>query len=349
MNIHKLIIIFLFILFFMYYINEYVFSRIDSSIIGNLLSFRLQNNIENFHNFERKKINIIYRNENIDKKKTDMVFILLIHQNKKMVDYMINNIKNMVNGDYMIFIHYNGDDNINENDYNENIWFNKNPLKTERFTKSLAMAVIDTLKYACDNVETINFMIISSGSAFYKKYEIPKEEYIALNNYNYLFKNQSNTIDRISIKYIDNITNYLKNNKKDIWHYDKFDKDNFIKNKIKKRNFKYIVGYQMPGLVMPYNCVINIIHDIYPMNFKIKDIEYCAEELYFPIYLYNYALEKNLKINNSEVITDWNNNYLLDSIDKIKNSINKNFKGHLLSKIPEDTEHPSRKYIESLY
>ncbi len=325
----QFIFIFICVFFVMYFINK-------------ILSFN-----EFFHNFEKKNVKIIPRDKNPDGN-CDMVFILLIHQNKKMIDYMIRNIKKNVHGNYKIFIHYNGTDKINENDYDDNIWFNRNPIKTERFKKSLPMAVIDTMKYALDYVKFTNIMIISSGSVFYKKYTVPTDEYIGLNNY----KNQlggGNSFNNIfDKKYIDSqFIKNLENLNIPIWQYGHIEHDSFLLEKLKKRDFQYITGGQMSGIVIPYDCIQMIVEDFYPMEYK-NENQYCAEELYFPIYLYNYSLLKKLPINHVETITDWDNNYLLDDIQKIKNMISKNLSGHLLCKIPEDTEHPCRKYFEEL-
>jgi hypothetical protein len=265
-----------------------------------------------------------------------------------MVDYMIENIKKNVIGHYSIFIHYNGTDEINENDYDNYIWFNRNPLKTERFQKSLPIAVIDTMKYAIDHVQTTNFMIISSGSVFYKKYTVPTIEYVGLNNYKNKLKGGRFFNNIFDVKYIDSqFKKNLEYLQIPLWQFGHIEHDHFLLENIKKRNFQYITGGQMPGIVIPYDCAHMIVDDFYPMNYT-NNNQYCAEELYFPIYLYNYALIKKLPIHHVETITDWDYDYLLDDIDKIKKIIELNLDGHLLSKIPEDTEHPCRKYLQDL-
>lgn len=302
-------------------------------------------------------VNIKYRdylpqNKN---KKIDLIIISLIHQSKDMLLYMIKNIQRYLIGNYMFFIHYNGTDFIDENNLPDWVWLNRNPIRTQRFTQTLSFAITDTIKFAVENIDFTNVMLMSSGSVFFRKWEIPKNEYIGILSNQKLFNFKNNVFheEPVLIKYCGKVSEYLKEKGIGVWQYGfeghGCDIDLGFHNLIKKRGFKYFKGCQWSGQIFPKNVCIQIAEDI-PKLKNENIMFYACEEIYFSTYAYNYAIENNISINFTECNTNWEYYYEIKDINYI---INTHYKhpniGHALCKLPDDTNHPTRIFINSFY
>jgi hypothetical protein len=278
---------------------------------------------------------------------TDMIFFLLIHQSKDMVDYMIQNIKKYVEGNYYIFIHFNGSNHIDENEYENNIWFCRNIQNTEKFTERLTKAISMTMYEAFQHIKSINIMTISSGSAFYKKYTIPSQKQIRFKRY---YSHFSSEQVAIPFTYYGNTETYLlpifqKNNKKlYIWWYPKIDSDSFLKKLIEKNNFEYYMGGQFSGMVIPYEAAYTLSNDIFEHFDEFINKDYPCEEFYFQTYATNYGILNNIDIGLSECIINWNNQYFVNN-NSIQHYRNHHIEGHLVCKLSDDPHHGTRKFL----
>lgn len=301
-------------------------------------------------------MNIKYRDYLPTNRRTDLIIVSLIHQNKSMLDYMIKNIQRYLSGEYMFFVHYNGRDFVDENNLPDWVWLNRNPLSTQRFTRTLSLAIADTIKFAVDNVDFINIMLMSSGSAFFRRWDIPKYEYIALESHEKVHNHKCGELLHISpiqIEHCGAVSEYLKNNKGSPWQYGfegrGCDVDTYFHELIKMRGFKYFKGCQWSGQIFPKSVCIQIAEDI-PKLKNAPMMFYACEEIYFSTYAYNYANENNIFVNLCEVNINWEFNYEIMDIQYIIH-LHYNYPkiGSAICKLPDDTNHSTRLFINSFY
>jgi hypothetical protein len=290
---------------------------------------------------------IIYRNE-LPVGNYDMIFISLIHQDKNMLEYVINNFKKYVFGNYLLFVHYNGKDDIDENLLPKWVWLSREPITTQRFTISLTIAICKTLKFVLSCVKFTNVFLISSGSAFFREYTIPLIPYIGLLTHESIFNPKGNYLHNsaISTQYSGCVSSYLQSIGGSKWQYEHCDKDVNFLNLVKNRNFKYFYGTQFPGQIWPYQVAKDVVDDFLTLT---NNQFYPCEEIYFSTYAYNYAFENNLPINYVEVITNWEYNYNIydpEYIIQLRNyKINSKEIGHAICKVPENLNCPSRIFL----
>ncbi len=291
---------------------------------------------------------ITYRNT-LPKSKTDLIVVALIHQNKNMVLYMIKNLMKYLKGDFMFFIHYNGSEDINENDLPEWVWLNRNPLNTERYQRSLAMAAVYTLKWALEHTESINVMTLSSGSAFFREMEVPKTPRIFCESHETVFnptKNQMH-LSPMPVELTGRIAEYLvNNNAMGPWQYKGSDFDHDFHDLVRDRKFTHYFGCQFSGQVWPLELAKMIVEDLSQLIYSSHGY-YACEEIYFATYAYNYSIRNNIPIERVVTIINWEFSYMVQSLDyinRLRNDHPANI-GFAVCKLSDDINDPVRKYL----
>lgn len=284
-----------------------------------------------------------------------LLIISLIHQNKSMLDYMIHNIERYLEGKYVFFVHYNGVEDVDENTLPTWVWLNRSPIQTQRFTRRLSQAIIETMAYALQHINTINVMLISSGSAFFRKWQIPSYPQVCIESHEKIFNSSIQLIHTspISIEHRGRVTEYLRERNSGGWQYGfeghGCDQDTFFHECLLKRNIKYFRGCQWSGQLWPQQVGKWVVEDL--LSLKDKPMQYYAcEEIYFSTYAYHFYITQNIPIYYCEVITNWEFQYEIQNIQYIMDLHQKypNI-GHALCKLPDDTNHPLRKFIQHFY
>ena len=293
---------------------------------------------------------ILYRNYHPSGKYSLATFMLL-HQGKAMLEYVIQNFDKYVEGNHILFIHYNGPDDIDENLLPNWVWLNRNPIQTRRYHRSLTIALSETMKYAVEHVDFVNGFLCSSGSAFFRKWRVPIEKEVRIDSHELFFNPRKNQIhvSAISIQHIGNVAQYLRNQGLSAgWQYEfGGDRDIHFHRCILGRGFQYMKGCQWSGQLFPKEVCQMIAEDIPVL--KNSDLgDYACEELYFSTYAYNYAIQNSIQIKECVVTINWEFGYEIHCIEQIMN-LHQRYKhkkeGYAICKLPDDINHPVRRFL----
>ncbi len=284
-----------------------------------------------------------------------LIIISLIHQNKSMLDYMIKNIERYLEGEYLFFVHYNGSEDVDENTLPSWVWLNRSPIQTQRFTRRLSQAIIGTMAYALQYINTINIMLMSSGSAFFRKWQLPSYPQICIESQQKKINPKNLVIHEGPIPFENKgrVVEYLKERGSGGWQYGfeghGCDQDSFFHECLLKRGIQYFKGCQWSGQVWPQEVGKWIVEDL--LSLKDKPMQYYAcEEIYFSTYAYHFVITLHLPIYYCEVITNWEYKYEINDIQYIIDLHQKHQNiGHALCKLPDDTNHPVRRFIQHFY
>ncbi len=276
---------------------------------------------------------------------------MLLHQGKTMLEYVIKNFTKYVEGNHILFIHYNGPDDIDENLLPTWVWLNRNPLQTRRYHRSLTIALSETMKYAVEHVDFVNALLLSSGSAFFRRWTVPTKQEVRIDSHELFFNPHKNQfhVSAIPIQYIGNVAHYLRSHGLSAgWQYEfGGDRDIYFHQCIIKRGFQYMKGCQWSGQLFPKEVCEMIAEDIPTLkNHNLG--EYACEELYFSTYAYNYAIQHSVQMEECITIINWEFGYeihhiqqIIDLHEKYKNKK----EGYTLCKLPDDVNHPVRRFL----
>jgi len=284
-----------------------------------------------------------------------LIIISLIHQNKSMLDYMISNIDKYLEGKYLFCVHYNGSEDVDENTLPSWVWLNRSPLYTQRFTRRLSEAIIDTLGWILSYVQTINIMLISSGSVFFRRWQIPSYPQICIESQQKIINPKNKVIHEgpIPIENKGRVMEYLKEKGSGGWQYGfeghGCDQDIYFHECLMKRGIQFFRGCQWSGQLWPQDVGKMIVEDL--TSLKNKPMQhYASEEIYFSTYAYHYFILSKIPIQFCEVITNWEFKYEINDIQYIIDLHQKHPpRGHAICKLPDDTNHPVRKFIQYFY
>ena len=301
----------------------------------------------------------VFRNSNNYRKDTpkgscDLLIVSLIHQKSDMVYYMAKNIQKYVKGSFVWIAHYNNDDPIDETklpswawlvrDTNVTLPYHYHRLRLFGINKALSFAIQSGLHFT-------NVMTFSSGSAFYKEFQVPTKPRVCLDSHEKIFDPTAKLqhVEEISVKYSGECGKYLQSIGSFPWQYLHGDEDVELQMLIQKRNFKWFRGNQWSGQIWPYEVAVMLAEDIATLydSPNTPYLDYVCEEIYLSTYAYNYAKEHSITIEHSEVIINWQTNYNIQNpqyIDYLRK--NPSFQGHAVCKLSDDIRDPVRRYIE---
>jgi hypothetical protein len=277
----------------------------------------------------------------------DLIIISLVHQPSEMIYYMANNLSKYVKGNFLWIVHYNNSEYIDENMLPSWVWLVRETIKTERSTRLLLLAINQALKFAFINVTSTNIMTLSSGSAFFREFIVPKKSKVALKQYKEKLE-PGNHMDEIDIKHLGYCGMYLKSIGSMSWQYGwGGDSDIEFSKLIVKRGFKYLKGCQWSGQIWPYEVGKMLVEDLSEIegseyNSRLK---YAAEEIYLSTYAYNYAIKNKLNLDFVEVIIEWNEKYNITDIryiDYLRSSL---YEGSCVCKVSDNLSDPVRVYL----
>jgi hypothetical protein len=281
----------------------------------------------------------------------DLVILSLVHQGKDIFEYMIKNIEKRVKGgSFLWVVHYNGPDSIDETSLPPWVWLVRNTIETERNTICLFLGLLQILKFALTTVSFTNAMTFSSGSVFFRDFEIPKKPTIALKNIEPLLNQTKDYLHEIPIPLEEagRCEEYLKaKGRKDGWQYGYGgDKDTILHSVCKNRGFQYFFGCQWTGQVWPMEVAKAIAQDCSVLEYvDCSHLKYAAEEIYLSTYAYNYAIENNIPIDYVTVIIHWEYMYLIQSVEYIEALKHAIPYGAGVCKVPDVVKHPIRQAL----
>jgi hypothetical protein len=288
--------------------------------------------------------------------KCDLLIVSLVHQNPDMVRYMTQNIQKYVKGSFKWIAHYNGIDPVDENTLPEWAWLVRDTNVTQpyEYHRLRTFGIIKALSFAIQSgLQFTNVLTLTSGSAFFKEFQVPVKPRICLDSYEKIFDPDVKLYHSspIDIKYSGKCAKYLESIGSPGWQYTNGDLDIEFQTAIQKRNFKFFKGGQWPGQMWPYEVAKMLYEDIAKFydSPNTKKLNYACEEIYLSTYAYNYAIEYSIPIEFNEVITNWKSYY--DGIKHIEyiDFLRKNPQfdsGHAVSKLSDNINDPVRKYIQ---
>lgn len=277
----------------------------------------------------------------------DLVILSLVHQSPEMVYWMIENIRRYVIGSFVWVVHYNGDAPLDPSRLPEWVWPVPDPVWTQTYTPRIAYAIAKSIAYAASRTTFTNVLTMSSGSAFFRPYHVPTTERVQFVHYDPQFNPNCPRLhnDIISIDWLGRCSEYLSTHGfSEPWQFGGFDKHTEIHEKLRARGFKWIMGAQWPGQLIPRVPALQIAEDMVP-----DGPSYVAEEVLLSTYSYNYAREKCLPIWNSEAIIKWGPEYIVSRVETIQayRRACRTFPGlgHLVCKVPDNPWHYIRVFL----
>ena len=279
----------------------------------------------------------------------DLIIISLVHQGPDVVHYMANNIAKYVKGNFLWVVHYNNEQHIDENTLPQWAWLVRDTIKTSRPSRLLLQGINQALKFALVNTTCINIMTLSSGSAFFREFAVPKQQKAALISHEVIMEPGKNYahIEEIDVKYLGHCAKYLESVGSFGWQY-KFGGDSDIEfhDLVKRRGFKWLRGCQWSGQIWPYEVGKMLLEDLSSLDNSEyhKKQEWACEELYLSTYAYNYAKTNNIEISLVEVVIDWNRGYEVSRKSRIEELINYGY-GSGVCKLSDNMKDEVRLYL----
>lgn len=276
----------------------------------------------------------------------DLIIVSLVHQPPEMLFCMAKNIEKYVKGSFLWIVHYNNSEHIDENALPPWAWLVRNTLVTIRFTSLLGYAVCKTLEFLVDNVTCTNVMTLSSGSAFFREYQVPKIPKVQIISHESFFEPSKlfEHTEPIPIEHLGKCVQYLNKKGSGGWQYATgCDKDIRFHEYLKKRNFTHIRGGQWSGQVWPFDVAKMLVEDSMSMANDIsleesQYIIYAFEEILLATYAHNYAVQRGIPIEEGEVIINWAFYYDIKDIKYIEmlRDIFKRKNGHAACKLSDN-------------
>ena len=274
----------------------------------------------------------------------DLVIVSLVHQSADMVKYLAANLQKYVKGAFLWVVHYNHSDFIDERELPDFAWLHREPIETRAFTRSITHAVCRCMQFALETTTCVNFLMMSSGSSFFREYRVPITPYIAFYSPEYLLNDGKILLHQEPIP-------MGKANGRG-WHWNVFSTDDHVNELFTRRGFRWLRGGQFSGTMFPCEVGMQLAYDFMTIEKKLFDPfihDYPGEEIHFATYAYNYAVERGLTIHPSETIISWGAGYNIESPDTIRayREAARVFPGmgHIVCKLAEWTWHPVRAFL----
>ena len=245
--------------------------------------------------------------------KYDLLIVSLVHQNSNMIRYIANNLEKYVRGNFLWIAHYNGSDPVDETTLQPWAWLVRDTHATSPWRRSISFGVIKALSLALENgVEFTNVLTLSSGSAFYREFQVPTVPLVRLDTYERILDASCDLrhVEAIDIAYAGKCAEYLKSVGSIGWQYGfGGDSDTEFHSLVIARGFKYMRGNQFSGQMWPYEVAVMLEKDMKTLYNSPVTTYYVTEEIYFSTYAYNYAMINNMPVGSSVVMIDWAKGY----------------------------------------
>ena len=165
-----------------------------------------------------------------------------------------------------------------------------------------------------------NVLTLSSGSAFYREFQVPTVPMVRLDIYERLLDAtcELRHVEAIDIAHVGKCAEYLKSIGSIGWQYEYGgDSDTEFHKLVLARGFKYMRGNQFSGQIWPYELAVILEKDIKTLYNSPVTTYYVTEEIYFSTYAYNYAMMNNMLVGSSVVMIDWAKGYAVNTVDRI--------------------------------
>lgn len=253
--------------------------------------------------------------------KYDLLIVSLVHQDSNMVRYIVKNLEKYVRGNFIWIAHYNGSDPVDEESLPPWAWLVRDTHVTSPWRRSISFGVIKALTLALENgVQFTNVLTLSSGSAFYREFQVPTVSTVCLDTYERLIDPSANLahIHAIDMAHVGKCAEYIKSIGSIGWQYEYGgDSDTEFHKLVLSRGFKYMRGNQFSGQIWPYELAVMLEEDIKTLYNSPVTTYYVTEEIYFSTYAYNYAMMNNMLVGSSVVIINWAKGYAVNTVDRI--------------------------------
>lgn len=280
----------------------------------------------------------------------DLVIVSLVHQGPEMVYWMAKNIEQYVRGNFAWVVHYNGLEPLDMNRLPLWAWIVPDPIRTYGYTPRIARAVAKCIQYARSRAPFMNILTLSSGSAFFRLYNVPSQERVQFSTYDSLFNGNCLRLhnEPIPTSHLGHCSAYIQNlGFPSKWQFEGFDEHSEIHERIRARKFEWIIGTQWSGQVLPCEPALQFAEDM--LSVPLDGPAYCAEEILLSTYSYNYAKRNHLPIWNSEAIIQWGPRYVIEDYTRIENyrTMSTTFPGfgHIVCKLPDNLAHSVRIFL----
>jgi len=271
-----------------------------------------------------------------------------------MIHYMVKNLEKYVKGSFLWIAHYNNEEPIDETTLPPWAWLvrDTNVTLPYHYQRLRLFGISKAISFALQSGVTFtNVLTLSSGSAFFKEFQVPTKPRICLDSHETIFNPAVKLphTDEIPIQYSGQCAKYLHSIGASPWQYGNGDLDIELQMFVKKRGFEFFRGSQWPGQIWPYEVAQMLVEDIRTIydSPNTPHLDYSSEEIYLSTYAYNYALTHSIPIERSQVITDWQSNYHISDpkyIDYLR--MNPRFTGHAVSKLSDNIQDSVRRYIQ---
>lgn len=277
----------------------------------------------------------------------DLLIVSPVHQSPEMVEWMANNLRQYVSGSFVWVVHYNGARPLDRSRLPDWVWVVPDPIWTQTYTTRIAAAVAKCIRYAASRTTFTNVLTMSSGSAFFRPYTVPTTERVQFVHYDPLFNPMCGRLhnEAVPIEHLGRCGQYLLDNGcPGTWQFGGFDQHTEIHTKLRERGFKWVMGAQWSGQLLPATPALQFAEDM-----TLDGPAYVAEEVLLSTYSYNYARQRNLPIWNSEAIIKWGPEYLISRVETIQEyrraATTFPGLGHMVCKVPDDPQHYIRMFL----
>ncbi len=244
----------------------------------------------------------------------DMVIVSLVHQPTDILDSMRRNIERYVKGKFLWVVHYNNEDPVDETKLPDWMWIVRHPIWTDRSSRTLTLAIAKCLEFALQTVSFTNAFMFSSGSLFFRDYEVPKQPVVKFVAHNCFFEEmkEPNIGSCFPIETVGKTGKFLESLGLPAWQYGLgFDEDIHLHERFRARNFTHVRGSQWAGQVWPQTVARWLVEDMRYLE-MLPDAKYTCEEIYLTTYASNFAEQYKLEIDFSEVVINWSQYYNID-------------------------------------
>ena len=266
---------------------------------------------------------------------------------------MIQNLQTYVKGSFLWVAHYNNEDPIDETSLPPWAWLVRDTNVTLAAPGRLRLfGISKALSFALQSDATFKHVLtLSSGSAFFKEFQVPTSPRICLDTYETVFHPNAKLphAEAIPVEHSGQCAKYLHSIGAGPWQYANGDLDTDLQQFVQKRGFAWFRGSQWSGQMWPCEVARMLVEDIQTIynSPNTPHLKYASEEIYLSTYAYNYGITHSIPIERSEVIINWNTNYLLSDpryIDDLRTD--PRFRGHAVCKLSDDIQDPLRRYIQ---
>lgn len=277
----------------------------------------------------------------------DLVIVSLVHQPSDILFSMMRNIERFVKGNFLWVVHYNNEDPVDETTLPPWMWLVRHPIWTDRSSRTLAHAVTKCLSFALETVSFTNVLTFSSGSMFFREFEVPVRPQVCFLTHTRIFEEvkEPNHESPIPIETIRFTAECLKAMGIPPWQYGLgFDQDTGFHHCVRERKFTHVRGSQWSGQLWPHTVAVWLVEDLRLLE-TLPDAKYTCEEIYLATYASNYAERYHMQVGFCVVAIHWGQYYNIEDplyVELMKEGYHY---GYAICRINDSMDHPVRQLL----